>query len=225
MHMNLDDLIIFNYNNTVADRLQISAQLCTVNGRIILMYHILRTVSEIDFFVILCNSRIEVDLRFCRRSLRFLCFRRRFCAFERIQHSAQNDAESLAAGIHDICLFQSGQHFGGLLQNGIRLIQHSLPESDGIQILLCKFLRFVGSHAGYCENCTLRRLHDGFICTLDANCQRVGEICILGSCHSAQSLGKTAEQKRGDDAGVSASAPQHRRRSYICDGRYSNIIA
>ena len=187
MHMNFDDLIVIHYHNTITDRFQIGTQLCGICSRIMLLYNILGTISEVDFLIILRNSRIEIYLRIHRAGT--------FCGFfgqstttERFQHTFHDNAKALTTGIHNICFFQGGQHFGCLLENIICFLTDFLPEIQQFDIGFGKLLCFGGCHSGYGQNSTFRGLHNRFIGTCHTKLQSIGEVSYTSLLQAGKSL-------------------------------------
>ena len=128
-------------------------------------------------------------------------------AVEHLLHALEHHHDALTARVHHAGLFQHGQLVGGVLQSGLTGGHHLGPQALLVHVGAGGGL--LGGQPGDGEDGALGGLHDRLVGGLHAHLQRRGQVGGGGGGLALQRLGKAAEQKAGDNAGVAAGAPQH----------------
>ena len=113
---------------------------------------------------------------------------------ERCQHTLEHGDESTAARVHDLCLLEHGEHFGGLLQHLLGGIDQPLEECLRVALIQLAFrLCRVGCPAHDGQNGALGGLSDRavrLVCAgADCLCDILGVGFIQpleGFCHSPE---------------------------------------
>ena len=112
-----------------------------------------------------------------------------------------------SAGVHHAGLLEGRQHVGGALEDGL-----AAPEHDGHQrvvivgILLHLLEGVLGNHAGHGEDGALLGLHHGLVGLIRTGLEGVGELDGGNLLHTAERLGKAAQQLGGNHAGIAPGA-------------------
>ena len=130
-----------------------------------------------------------------------------FAAVKDLLHALKDEHDALTAGIHDASLFQHGQQVGGVLQRSLTGGEGGVPHGGDLHLGALGGL--LGSQAGDGQNGALGGLHNGFVSSLNAHLQGVGQVFGAGLILALQGLGEATEQQAGNDAGVAAGAAQH----------------
>ena len=86
-------------------------------------------------------------------------------------------------------------------------LQRGVPHGRNVQLGALGGL--LGSQAGDGQNGALGGLHNGFVSSLNAHLQGVGQVFGAGLILALQGLGEATEQQAGNNAGVAAGAAQH----------------
>ena len=103
----------------------------------------------------------------------------------------------------------------GVLQRDLRRLDGAHQDAFQIGVVRCKVSCRVAGQAGDGKDGALGRLHDGFIRRFHTGGQRLGKVLAVCFQLSLERFGKAPEQKRKNDARVSARAAQKRRRRYV----------
>ena len=220
MYMDLDDLIIRDGDDTVADGLKEQSQLIGVGVDLgISADDELGAIGKVDDLVEFSGSRTEEVLRgiVADSGGLFLIFYDDAVA-DNGKHTLEDRQDTLAACVDNACLFQNGQHLGRLLQRVCGSVTDDLPQHGGIVLCLKRFQTCLIAHAGNGQDGTLGRLGNSVVSRFYTQTQRMDDI-LAGSLDLAlESLGDTAEQQRGDNTGVAACAAKHRGSGLLGDG-------
>ena len=127
-----------------------------------------------------------------------------------VQHTLQNDQETLAAGIHHPRLFQHGVLVDGVVQGSGALFNGGLEDRFQVSVLPGGSGGPGGGHAGDGEDGALGRLHHRLIGGGHAKVQGHGQVGPVHGGLVPHRLGKAAEQQGQDDAGIAPGSPQQR---------------
>ena len=123
------------------------------------------------------------------------------------QHTLEDIHKALAARVHYAGLFQHRQLFGCVGQRVLRGLAHQRPQGNGI--LPGTFSRLFAGHTRHREHGALGGLHHRFVGALHSLLQGGRQIRRLSGALACQRLGKAAEQKAGDNAGIPPCPAQH----------------
>ena len=111
-------------------------------------------------------------------------------AFEDLQ-------KSLAAGIHNACLFQNREHIRWSGKYVLRMSDHIRKETAKIPAVLCDLQRLVRCSLGHCQDRSFFWLHNSFIGSLHTFLKRFckgrcihGVVMLNGLCKTSQKLRK-----------------------------------
>ena len=209
MYMTLDNLLVIYNNDTVADRLQICAQRQRVCIWLLFIDDKLGAVAEVNIFFVKFGSD-ALSALLLWSGLCFLLGGNDLSALDDRQHTLPDLNKALAACIDDACLFEYRQHLWGLRQRVLSCRKDFLPHLDSgdFLLLLCYLLCMFACQAGNGQDGTFGRFHNRFIGSGYAQSQRICQVLGIGSLLALQSLGKSAEQQRQDNARVSSCASE-----------------
>ena len=173
MYMYLNDLLIRNNNNGIADRFQIRFQLVFLLFAYRLLQHNNKfcAISELNISFLLNRHCISVTYSLIH-TLRLLKYH--FFSEERIVTALQNLHESLTARVNNSCLLQDRQHFRRLIQHILRMLDHLSEERFQIRFpFLCQFHTLLGNTFRNSQDCPFLRLHDSFVCRIHRFCKGI----------------------------------------------------
>ena len=226
MHVGLDDLVVVHHHHAVADGLQEQAQLQGVLLDLRVTAHDkLGAVGKVDLAV---EFRGHVPEEFRGLLGLFLFGEAAFqhdAAAEHAEHSLENEAQPLAAGVHNPSLFQHRQQVGGVLQSVCGAHAGGVPHLNGIAAQLQGFTAPFGSDSGHGEDSAFRGLHYSLVGLVHAQLQRGHQVFGGDLLLALQALGDAPEQQGQNDAGVAPGAPQHGgSRLFRCLGSVGRVV-
>ena len=202
----LDDIIILDNNQRIADFVQDRAQTSNIACLVLAGCDELGAVGEGDVLVV-DRSEVCGGLgRLCRNST-FLVD-----AAQRVQHALEDGDKAEAAGVNHACLFKHRILMNGFLKCGVALLD------DRCQNLLCserrlgltQLDRVLCRNARYGQDGALSGLHNRLVGGVYALAQCKRECAAVGLVGLAQLFRHAAEQQRQDNTRVAARAAQQR---------------
>ena len=211
MNVYLDDIIILDNHQRVADLVQNGAQTSDIARLVLAGCDELGAVGEGDVLIV-DRSEVCGGLgRLCRNST-FLVD-----AAQRVQHALEDGDKAEAAGVNHACLFEHWILMNGFLKCGVALLD------DRCQNLLCgerrlgltQLDRVLCRNARYGQDGALSGLHNRLVGGVYALAQRKRECAAVGLVGLAQLFRHAAEQQRQDNTRVAACAAQQRRSGRI----------
>ena len=216
VHVHLDDLVVVDHDDTVAEILQERAQELRALA-VLARDDKLRAVAERDL--------AGVELGEVRALFRCLRGSRSGgghggggAALQIAEHGVHDEHEALAAGIDHAC---AAQHGVDVLRVGQRLarggeqrIEHALK----VRAVLGEGHGGLRAQTADGEDCALGRLHDGLVGGVHAGGDGGGKFRRARSLAALEGLGDPAEQQRQNDAGVAARTAQQRARGAVGHG-------
>ena len=219
----LDDIIILDNNQRIADFVQDRAQTGNIARLVLAGCDKLGAVGEGDVLVV-DRSEVCGGLgRLCRNST-FLVD-----AAQRVQHALEDGDKAEAAGVNHACLFKHRILVNGLLECGVAMLE------DRCQNLLCgerrlgltQLDRVLCRNARYGQDGALSGLHNRLVGGVYALAQRKREGAAVSLLGLAQLFRHAAEQQRQDNTRVAARAAQQRGSGRIRrfgEGRLSELF-
>ena len=216
VHVHLDDLIVVDHDDAVAEILQERAQELRALA-VFTRDDELRAVAERDL--------AGVELGEVRALLRRLSGGRSGgghggggAALQVAEHGVHDEHEALAAGIDHAC---AAQHGVDVLRVGQRLargdeqrVEHTLK----VRAVLGEGHGGLRAQTADGEDRALGRLHDGLVGGVHAGGDGGGKFRGGRGLAALEGLGDPAEQQRQNDAGVAARTAQQRARGAVGHG-------
>ena len=137
----LYDILIIKDNSTVSYGFKIGPEVCCLFGSVLAVDDVFRAVGVDDLLIIL-----EFDVVFAPG--RLICIRRDGpgITLEGSEHLLDYHNEALCACIHNTCLFEYGELFGGISQCFLGSTYHFRPLDDDIIGVEYHLAGFFGCH-------------------------------------------------------------------------------
>ena len=211
VYVNLERLIVLTDDKAVADAVEIGAEGVKVKLALALAHDEHRVKGKGNLLGAenvkgRLLRHIELGGRVGRHDL----------TAQRGEHGAENDEIALAARVDNARLFQHGVEVHGVGQRVLAGLdgadEHVFKACPG----LCRLNSRAGGEAGDGENGTLGGLHNGLVRRVNARGHGRGEFHAVSSLRALEALGDAAEQKREDNAGVSARAAKQGGGHAVC---------
>ena len=218
VYVHLDDLLVIDHNNAVAEGFEEQAQLVRLGGALrVAADDELRAVGEVDLAVkFRRNACKELGGLLGLFGFGHVGFDD-LTVLEDLHHAIEDHAETLTAGIDDACFFQNGEKIRCGGQCFRRAHADGIPNINGVVVDLGCRSAFFRRHAGNGQNGAFGRLHNGFISGIHADGERRCELCTVCFYGVLETLREAAEQKGKDNAGVASCAAQHGGSRRLCD--------
>ncbi len=157
--------------------------------------------------VLVCDNTGPYGLRGCRHLAAQAC-----------EHGGEDDDIALAAGIDDSGLLQDRVLIDGVLKRFVSDPERGLEKLFYIRALFRIFCGGCRGHAGNGQYRALRGLHNRLVGRIDTVLHGGGEFLCADGLHALESARYAAEQKRQDNARVSARAAQQSARHAVGNG-------
>ena len=189
MYMNLDDLVVGDHHDAVADRLKIQTQLVGVVLDLgVAADNELGAVGKIDYLVKLGGGRTEeVVVHVLAHGVVLGLFDHN-AVTDHAEHTLENGQDALAARVDNAGLFENREHLGGLLQRVGRGVADDLPQNSGVVLGIQRLKAGLIGHTGHGEDRTLGGLGDRVIGGLYTQTQRVDQIGAGSLCLALKAL-------------------------------------
>ena len=206
MDVNLDDLVVIDHDDAVADGLEEVAQLLGIGFDLgVSADDKLGAVGEFDVVVELGGGAVKV----IDGHLGALVIGNDLAVLEGCEHTLEDGAQTLAARVNYARLFEYGEQLGSESQRVVRLVDDGLPYGKRIVVLLGSLNARLIRHSCYGENRALRRLGDSLVGGVYADSESGGNILAVDLLHVLQPLSEASEQNGGDNARVASCASEH----------------
>ena len=215
MDMHLERLVVLADNKAVTYARKVGAQRREVNVRLMLAHDVDR-IERIGYLI--CSKHIERIVLICYNA----CLNRRrrsgHFAAQACEHSGENDDISHAAGIDNAGLLENGVLVNGVIERLFAYPDSCIKKPFDIIALFGIFDSSCRRHTGNCKYSALGRLHDGLIGCVNAVFHSGGKFLCANGLHALESARDSSEQKRQDNAGVSARTAQKRAGNAVGNG-------
>ena len=206
VHVHLDDLVIIDHDDTVAEVVEERAQ--QLGALVVFTRHDkLRAVAERDLSGVELGE-VRALFRCGGGSRSGRGHGGGGAALQVAEHGVHDEHEALAAGVDHTC---AAQHGVDVLRVGQRLArsgEQRLEHGLKVRALLGKLHGGLRTQTADGEDRALGRLHDGFVGGVHTGGDGGGKLCGVCVLAALEGLGDPAEQQRQDDAGVAARTAQ-----------------